>query len=203
MNKKITDSGRQKSVTREEFSLILKLAKEDSFRNYFLLLLLGNLGLRVGEGVRLRKLDIDLKEETIKIPTLKRKSKEKRGTIRKNVLPIDYEVLPFVFELQKEYKKYLLRYRVKNWLFEGRKKENHLDESTVQTFFNRYTSLLKINASVHSLRHFKGFTLYEETNDIRKVQIWLRHRSLISTVIYTQPTLELKKKIAEQSAVVL
>lgn len=203
MNKKIAVTGRQKNITREEYSLLLEMAKKENYRNYFLLLLLGNLGLRVGEGVRLRKEDIDFKNGIIKIPTLKRVTKEKRGTIKKNVLPADYEILPFAEELIKECKHYLKKYKIICWLFKGRKKGDHLDESTAKTIFLKYVTALKIKASIHSLRHFKGYTLYEDTGDIKKVQIWLRHRSVMSTMIYTQPTLELKRKIAEQTKVII
>lgn len=193
MNRKISETGRKKLITKEEYNQILNLA-ESNFRDYALLSLIGHYGLRVGEVVRLRIQDINAKAKTINIPTLKR-DKNRTGTIKKGKLPESYILFPLPQNDIIGLVRYISHYGIKEgWLFKW-SSGSHLPEERAKNIFYRYAKQIGVNASIHSLRHLRGSTIYEETMQIRMVQIALRHKSISSSMVYTEPTLEMISKI--------
>ena len=72
------------------------------------------------------------------------------------------------------------------WLFPNRSGDAHLSRSRICQLANRYLSGLGIEHTLHSLRHAYGTALYRSTRDLRLTQELMRHRSVQSTVGYTQ-----------------
>lgn len=195
-------TGKQKYLSSEEFRKLLQVIPED--RDYLLFFLLGNLGLRVGEGIRLRVEDIDLTNRCLHTPTLKQGTKKGiiRGKIKHGKLPDVYIDLPLDDITLKMLTEYIKSYKITSWLFPLGK--SHLPDWVVMKAFKRYAKQAGLDDcySVHSLRHFKGVTAYRELKDIRAVQLLLRHKSISSTQIYTEMDLDSKRKLTERLKIV-
>jgi len=203
MNKK--KSLTRKHITEEEFSKLLDVTKND--RDYMLLFICGNFGLRVGELVRLRVSDIVMEDNNyyLRIPTLKRNIRKGivKGSIKRGQLPETYEDIPFPsMEILNFIKKYIDKYKLENWFFPW--KDSHLPEYTACRIFKRYAKKIKLNPeySIHCLRHFKGYQIYKSKTDLKAVQTILRHKSIRTTEVYAEADLETKKKILEDVPVI-
>jgi len=180
---------KKKFLEPEEFKRLLDTAKKVNIRDYVLFLLAGNLGLRVGEVVRLRKSDFDFGAKTVMAPTLKQKTK---GPLGKEELPVVYIELPSVHIINNEvFKKYFNKVSGYGWLFEGKKGPRYkISENSVQKIFKKYVKALGIDVSFHSLRHFRGDSIYKKTFDLMAVKTSLRHRSMKYASTYVHPGLK-------------
>ncbi|MCL6542068.1 MAG: site-specific integrase [Roseiflexus sp.] len=200
MNKKKTL--KRKHINEQEFRNLLKAAGRSSIRDYILLFICGNFGLRVGELVRLRVSDIieTDKGKCLMVPTLKRNVKRGvvKGRIKRGELPESYEEIPFpsseVYDLVK---KYIIKFKLKNWLFPY--KDSHLPEYTASRIFKKYAKQIGLNPEygIHCLRHFKGYQIYKTKVDLKAVQTILRHKSIKTSEVYAEADFETKKKILE------
>lgn len=184
---------KQKYLNEEEFVKFLKAIKDDT--DYILFFIMGNLGLRVGEGIRLRIEDIDWKGKYIKIPTLKQgiKKDSKKGSLPYGKLPETYIDIPLDKIMIIIIGQYILNKKIKSgWLFPYR--EAHIPKWLVQRKFKGYVKKAGLDSiySVHSLRHYKGVQIYSQLKDIRAVQVLLRHKNINSSTVYT--TMDLDKK---------
>lgn len=190
-----------KFISEDDYKRLLKAAYSNSV-HYLLFVLAGNLGLRVGELVRIKVSDIrqDEKGYYLRVPTLKRNVKKGviKGSIKKGQLPEVYEEIPVSVEIVKLLKLHINKYKLNDWLFPWR--SSHLPEYTTARIFKRYAKKAGINKdySIHCLRHFKGFQMYKATMDLKAVQIILRHRSIKTTSIYAGADLETKRRISEK-----
>ncbi len=184
-NKSIKQTGRSKFITEDDYREILALAKEDSFRNYFLLYLAGNLGLRVGELILLKKQSFNLEKALIYIPIIKMKREGK-----------EFNMLACSEKMKETFLTYCNSYNIVDWLFKGGEK-GHLSKRQVQSIFYKYAQILDIKASIHSLRHYRGFRIFEETQEIAMVKYGLRHGSVSSALIYTHPSPKLLRSISD------
>lgn len=192
-NKSIKETGRRKSITEKEYKSILGLASSN-LRDWFLLYLIGNWGLRVGETIRLKVEDFEKREAIVKIPRIKIKGK---GKLERGRISGKYDEMPFDSRPFEHLERYLRAYNIREgWLFQGNGNE-HLSESRAQKIFYYYAKQIKIKASIHSLRHYKGYSIYDKTTDVLAVKAVLRHKSIRSSEVYTEPTLELRKKIMD------
>ena len=174
---------KKKFLEKEEYQKILDLAKEVNIRDYILFLLAGNFGLRVGEVVRLRKQDFDFEKKLISIPSLKVKG----DPMSKGKFPKKYIELSLGKKISAN--RLLIKWvkESDNLLFSGKLSNDYLTESAVQKVFRWYVKKLGIEVSFHSLRHYRGDTIYKATKDLKVVQASLRHVSLASTSIYMHP----------------
>lgn len=194
---------KKKFLDKEEFKKLLELAKKTDDRDYILFLIAGNLGLRVGEVVRLRKQDLDFNEKTINVPTLKQKSK---GPLKRGKLPEIYVKLPGENIMNnKIFQSYINSVYLKQseFLFPGKdKKHSYLSESGAQKTFKMYLKKLGIRASFHSLRHFRGDSIYKETLDLLSVSKILRHKSLKYARTYVHPGMKEMRRYLEMGGFV-
>lgn len=189
-NKPIRETKRKKFLSEDEFQKILSLAYKKRLRDWFLIFLMGSLGLRVGEAIRLKVEDINLKEKIISIPRIKIKTT--KGRLRKKELSGESDSMPFSEETFKVVEKYMNRYSPKSgWLFP-------ISKRRAQSIFYEYAREAGVKASIHSLRHYRGVKIYAVTTDLEAVKTLLRHRSLWSASIYATPSIETLRKIAER-----
>jgi len=197
MNKRKTS--RQKYLTEDEYKRLLGAIRNE--RDYVLFFLCGNLGLRVGELVRLRISDImkDEKGFYLKIPTLKRGSKKgvRRNRLERGELPKAYEDIPISQSSVDLIFRYIKKYKVKNWLFPY--ESLHIPEYTVARYFKTYTRKAGLDSgySIHALRHFRGIHIYKYKGDLKAVQTLLRHKHLETTSIYADMDLDSKRRVIE------
>ena len=135
-------------------------------------MLLYSAGLRVGEVVKLRVEDIDVKRKLIRI---------RSGKGRKDRYTIFSEVALNTF------KEYVKKYKPEKWLFPGQRKDRHITTRTVQKIFENVCRKagVKKAVTVHSLRHSFATHLLESGVDLRYIQELLGHKSSKMTEIYT------------------
>lgn len=191
-NRSIRETGRSKFITEDQYRKILELSYNTNKRDYFLLYLIGNLGLRVSEAVRLEVEDFDLDEMYVVIRTSK--TRRFNPDHENELLPIDRPLIKRLME-------YCNEYGIKSgYLFRGRK--SHLTKCQAQNIFYKYSRLIGIHASIHSLRHYRGFSVFEQTSDITAVRYMLRHKSEKTAQIYSHPTLKARRNILEKIPIV-
>lgn len=135
-------------------------------------------GLRLGEGVRLQVADIDSQRQVLHI----RQSKGyKDGTV-----PLPDSSLTL---LRQQWG----AHRHPVWLFPARQShqaQKPFDPSGVQRAFKAalQSSGIAKAATVHTLRHSWATHLLEAGVNLRFIQLWLGHKSLHTTTIYTHLT---------------
>lgn len=140
-------------------------------------------GLRLHEATRISPADIDSKRMVVHV-------KDGKGK-KDRLVPLPQCKLTI---LRAHYKKH----RNPNFIFPapGRggvnepRSNDPLPDSSIQTVLKkalRQTRMIK-NVSVHSLRHSYATHLLEAGIDIRIIQKYLGHKSISSTMIYTQLT---------------
>lgn len=138
------------------------------------------MGLRVSELVNVKITDIDSRRMQVLV----------RGKGKKD----RYVVLPAsVLGLLRAY---YLKYKPKEYLFEGQWGGQYSVRAVQQVFKNTMKKA-KINkkVGVHSLRHSYATHLIEQGTDIRFVQELLGHNNIKTTMIYTALTDGAKRKI--------
>lgn len=91
---------------------------------------------------------------------------------------------------------YFLKYKPKEYLFEGHSFSKYSTRSVQQILKQTLTkATIKTNGSVHTLRHSYATHLIEQGTDIRFVQELLGHKNIKTTLIYTHLTDATKRKI--------
>lgn len=195
---------KQKYLTEKEYQAFLNSIKDEYLYTFFFLM--GNLGLRVGEAIRLRRCDINLDEEYIKIPTLKQDGKKgiNKGSIKQGELPATYIDIPIDDEISKILSNHIKRFNIKGqqWLFSN--KNNHLPKWKAQRYFKKYAKKAGLDKvlSIHSLRHYRGVSAYKGLKDIRAVQLLLRHKNINSTQTYTTMDLDAKRELTNKLKII-
>lgn len=198
-------SEREKYLSAEEFNALLIRAQTKQ-RDYLLFALAGNLGLRVGEVVRLRVQDI--KKNTIMIPCLKwRKQGQISGRIKKGALPTFYDEIPIPDNLLASLRRFVGE-KNEGWVFQGIRcggSISHLTERAAEKIFLRHARGAGLSPvySFHALRHYRGAIVYSSTRDLMAVKVLLRHRSVRSSEVYSHMTDQLKKTISDQVGAIM
>lgn len=146
-----------------------------------ILMLIYSAGLRIGESVNLRKVDIDLERRTVFIKAGKGK-KDRYSIVSDKFV----EIL----------KRYLETYRPAYWLFEG-PDGGPYSTSSIRKIFRRAVEKAGANpyTTVHTLRHSFATHLLERGMDLRYIQVLLGHNSSETTEIYTHITQKAKEKL--------
>ena len=196
-------TARDKYLSKEEFSSLLKATTASRVNaDYWWLIffLMGNLGLRGGEAVRLRVEHIDTKNCAIRVPTLKQEGKkgEKKGSIKRGQMPVTLIDTPVSQIVMDKVTNYIKSNNRRGWIF-PEKDGLHLSEDKMRKAFKFFAHKAKLNPiySPHSLRHCKGIQTYRKLKDIRAVQAMLRHRNINSTVVYTHLDLDAKRELSD------
>ncbi len=193
---------REKFLTIEEFQKLLNMIDDD--KDYLLFYLIGNLGLRAGESVRLRLCDFDCKRGVVNIPTLKRIEDQRGYRIKRGELPKTYFEIPFLKDGEDLVLRHSQAYNIKprGWIFPSGKDGFHISERTVRNKFKEYAKKAELNPvySCHSLRHMKATALYESTGSHPHVRDFLRHSSGINTHVYIHASEEAQRRIMKNVA---
>ena len=144
------------------------------------LMVYGGAGLRLSEGCRLQRADVD-----------------PQGYIRvlgkggvENMVPVEDAVLDAIHEWVTNHGS--------PWVFPGRGRA-HLAPRSMQSVVRglmEAAAIQDIRRAVHSLRHTVGADLRKRGADIRDIQDVLRHANISTTQLYTQMAREeLRKKL--------
>lgn len=129
-------------------------------------------GIRIGELLSLKAIDIDSKRMLINVR--KGKGAKDRQTL----------LAPEALTLLRKYWK---EYRPKEYLFEGQFGGQYSPVS-VEKVIGKAATVARINKHVtaHTLRHSFATHLHEAGNDIRVIQMLLGHKSSKTTELYTR-----------------
>lgn len=162
---------------------------------------MGNLGLRIGEVVRLQVKHIDRQNKAIKVPTLKQEGKKgiNHGRIKRGDIPKTLIEIPISDIMLKNIMDYVKDHKRTSWIFpysDGLP----IPEWLVRRTFKKAVKKANLNPiySPHSLRHCRGVKAYKQVKDIRAVQALLRHKNINSTVVYTHLDLDTKREITDK-----
>ena len=142
-------------------------------KHWHLLMIAYASGLRVSEVVNLRKENVDFSRKVIRI--IGGKGRKDRDTIM-SALALE------TLEL------YYTQYKITDWLFPGAYPGKHISIRTAQHIFENALKRANIGkkASIHSLRHSFATHLLEGGIDITYIGELLGHKSITTTVRYTQ-----------------
>jgi len=167
-------------IQRHEQKLPVVLSKEEvrriidcieNLKHKAIISLLYGSGLRIGELLKLKKSDID--SDRMLIHVKGGKGKKDRYTI------LSHKVLSVL-------RSYYLKFKPKDYLFEGQKGGKYSSESAGQVF-KRSMKKAKVNkhATLHTLRHSFATHLLEDGVSIVHIQKLLGHSNIKTTLIYT------------------
>jgi len=201
---------KQKYLTVDQYKKFLVSINNLYF--YVLFYIIGNYGLRVGEAIRLRIQDVNFDSKYIKIPTLKQ-DRHGKGSLAYGKLPDTYIDMPlddktallllkFIDYIKMPKNEWLFPY--KKGYYKGKNILSHIPKWLIQRKFKKYAKQAGLDPvySVHSLRHYKGVSVYKNFKDIRAVQLLLRHKNINSTVIYTTMSLEDKRDLFDKLLII-
>lgn len=157
------------------------LEKTTNLKHNTMLKLCYGMGLRVSEIVNLKIIDIDSKNKSVFIERAKGK-KDRYVNLPESVLT--------------QLREYYLEYKPKVYLFEGQYGGGYSTRS-IQNIFKEALTRAGINkpVGVHSLRHSYATHLLENGTDIRFIQELLGHSDIKTTLIYTQVSDPVVRKI--------
>ncbi|HOY21364.1 MAG TPA: tyrosine-type recombinase/integrase [Haliscomenobacter sp.] len=161
-----------KVLTEQEVTYLIRAV--DNLKHRCILMLVYSAGLRLGEVINLRLLE--LQPEQTRLFVRGGKGKKDRCTLLSEK----------VWELLKQY---LEIYKPVDWLFEGQTGGQY-SERSVQKIFTEAKIKARVNpgATVHTLRHSFATHLLEKGVDLRYIQELLGHESSKTTEIYTHIT---------------
>ncbi|TNE82303.1 MAG: hypothetical protein EP332_00980 [Bacteroidetes bacterium] len=133
--------------------------------------LLYSCGLRVGEVLRLKWIDIDRQRSLLWV-------RQSKG-FKDRAVPLSKKMVVLL-------EKYYFRYRSKQYVFEGQYGGQYSSSSINQTI-RRICQALKIRKHVtaHTFRHSFATHLMESGTNLRIIQVLLGHKSSKTTEIYT------------------
>lgn len=161
-----------KVLTEQEVTYLLRAV--DNLKHRCILMLIYSAGLRLGEVINLRL--VELQPEQNRLFVRGGKGKKDRCTLLSDK----------VWALLQEY---IQIHQPIEWLFEGQTGGQY-SERSVQELFTRAKMKAMINpdATVHTLRHSFATHLLEKGVDLRYIQELLGHESSKTTEIYTHIT---------------
>lgn len=161
---------------KEIINFMEKIKKNEPIRNYYIVRLILNTGLRVSEILSIELSDIDLKRKNLKIVG--------KGSKQRNI-PLNDKAIEIIKMVIEDRKNYRYAFNVLNspYLFLSNKSEK-LRSSTIERIFNNYSNKI----TPHTLRHVFATDYLENGGDLRSLQMILGHGNLSTTAIYTHPT---------------
>ncbi|SIS76858.1 site-specific tyrosine recombinase/integron integrase [Belliella pelovolcani] len=167
-------------LSKEEVKSILD--SHQNLKHRAMLCLIYSCGLRRGELLNLKIMDIDSKRNILII----RQTKGKKD----RVVPLS----PKIIELLREYFK---AYKPTIYLFEGHKSQGKYSEKSLESVLKQalVKSGIKKPVTLHWLRHSYATHLLERGTDLRHIQELLGHNSSKTTEIYTHVSIRSLQKV--------
>lgn len=186
-----------RTLSKEEIKKMLSASHNDiqdsntffmrnqAIRNHLILVLLAATGARISEISNLSLEDIDLDEQTMLI---KGKGNKERLTYLSN---------PAIVKKLKHWLKIRKSFNPSTTSLFVNKYGTRLSIYSIENIFAKYKIKAKINpnATPHFMRHSFATGLLDNGADLRSVQELLGHSSIITTQIYTEVSLERKKRV--------
>lgn len=171
-----------RALTRSEQNALLRaVMREGKLRDQAIIYVLMYCGLRVGELVRLRVEDVDLKRQG-KITVSNSKGNKTRE-------------VPAPAKARKKLQEYLGD-RTSGRIFLGQR--GPLTERGVQQILAKYAYKARIERlTPHTLRHTFVKNLLDKGVDLPKIAALLGHENLNTTAVYTRPSFDELKKAVE------
>jgi type 1 fimbriae regulatory protein FimB len=168
-------------LTPDEVERLLTAAKEGATRNperdHAILAMLYRHGLRVSELCDLRLSDIDLNEATLYLRHQKSGERSVHPLFKPDVAAIRKWLAVRATMAPRE-----------DFLFVSEQR-TRINRATVWLMIgtvSREAGLSHLKVHPHSLRHSLGFKLVNDGHDVRKIQDYLGHKSIQTTVRYTK-----------------
>lgn len=157
-------------LSKEEVKLILEV--HHNLKHRMMLSLIYSCGLRCGELLALKPVNIDSKRNIILL-------KNAKGN-KDRIVPLSLKILDMLRE-------YYRLYKPEKFLFEGQIKGNPYDARSLQQVLKQAVVKADIRKPVtlHWLRHSYATHLLESGTDLRYIQELLGHNSSKTTEIYT------------------
>jgi integrase len=155
--------------------------KNRNLRDYMLMLMQLNAGLRIGDTIKLKVSDVKDKDylDIIEEKTSKTRKKTKKKHFKLNT------------QLKKEIKSYIKGMSDDDYLFPSRQVKTKTGEKECISRMQAYRILCQSaenvgikNFSTHSLRKTFGWFYYKKTNDIAKLMDIFGHSSQKITLVY-------------------
>ena len=157
-------------LSKEEVKAILNA--HDNIKHKMMLSLIYSCGLRCGELLALKPVNIDSKRNLILLKNAKGK--------KDRIAPLSLKILELLREYYRQYKPI-------TYLFEGQKAGQPYDARSLQLVLKQALKKAAITKPVtlHWLRHSYATHLLESGTDLRYIQELLGHNSSKTTEIYT------------------
>ncbi|MCF2650057.1 MULTISPECIES: tyrosine-type recombinase/integrase [Niallia] len=179
--KRIQKQNNIRWLTRKEVGRLLhaiELTKQQNYKKGMLhqtiVYLAVNLGLRVQEICNVRIIDIDIQKEIIRING--KGDKHRITPLTENTK----DTIVNWLKVREQESEYLL----------VSSKSNHLTTRAVQHIFKKYSNLLGIEITPHSLRHTYCKQLAEHGVDIQSIADLAGHSSIETTRVYVTPSIQ-------------
>jgi integrase/recombinase XerD len=175
--------------SKEVLNFMDKIKKNEPYRNYVIVYLIANTGLRVSEALNIKLVNLNtLKNGEITIIG--------KGNKQRNIIISNPKVINIINEYLTNHRgqyKYAVEVLNSPYLFVSNKGEK-LEASSIERIFNKYSKKI----TPHCLRHnYATEALENDVLDLRQLQQQLGHARLDTVQIYTHPTKEkMKKKLS-------
>lgn len=165
------------------------------FRDRCMMELFYSSGLRISELALLNRLDIDLRNRSIRV--MGKGKKERVIPITKNAAKWMREYLSYPARFE-EGKPYAEKDREAIFL---NKWGRRLTTRSIDRMFKRYLLMSGLAATItpHTIRHTIATHWLERGMDLKTIQVLLGHSSLATTTIYTRVSSRLKREVYEKA----
>ena len=154
-----------------------KVRKNEPARNFHIVKLILNSGLRISEILNIQLFDIDFKKKNIRI--IGKGSKQR-------IVPINNEALEVIKEAIENKKNYNHAVELNSqFLFVSNKsKTGKIESCTIERIFNKYSNTI----TPHKLRHCFATNFIKFGGDLEALRQILGHSSLSTTQVYLHPS---------------
>jgi integrase/recombinase XerD len=165
-----------KTNIKEITKFMDKIQKNECPRNYYIVRLLLNSGLRISEELNIELDDINFKKESLRV--IGKGSKQRIIPLNKTAI----EIIKLAIEDRKNYK-YAVEIMNSPYLFLSNK-GGKLESCTIERIFNKYSNVI----TPHSCRHMFATNYLENGNRMDVLQMILGHSNPRTTMIYNHPS---------------